>query len=67
MVIVSLFALLFIYYRLRKSNKADKIEVLKDYIKVYRLKGHSKEEIKEIALKKGWDEKTVDKIFNEIK
>ena len=67
LIIISLLILLFIYYRLRKSNKVDKTEVLKDYIKIYRLKGYSKEDIKEIALKKGWDKKTIERIFENIR
>jgi len=52
---------------LEKETKETKIKILKDYVKIYRLKHYTKEEIKEIALKKGWDENIIDEILKDIK
>lgn len=50
-----------------RTTKETKVRMLKDYVKIYRLRGYSKEKIKDIAIKKGWDEDLVNDVLNDIK
>lgn len=73
-IILIIITALVMLYKIRNSvknigrtTKETKVRMLKDYVKIYRLRGYSKEKIKDIAIKKGWDEDLVNDVLNDIK